>query len=100
MHHQARAQPERRSLHGTDTHLAGSPGENEWRQRHRSIKESAGLGRLRSDPENARLDLHHGPAAGEIEKGNRVLAGRLRDRGAADQPALERLSGPGRAGGD
>ena len=39
--------------------------------------------RLRFDPQDARLDLRHGPAAGPVAKGDRVAAGRLRDRRAA-----------------
>ena len=54
-------------------------------------KKIKGAGRLRSDPQDARLDLHHGAAAGPVAEGDRVAARRLRHRRAAHQPASERV---------
>ena len=94
----AGAEPQRCEVHGPNSVLA---------RRARCASrvtacafrlEDQGHGGLRFDPEDARLDLRHGPAAGPVEAGRGVAARRLCDRRPAHQPALERIRSSGGKG--
>ena len=71
----ARAESERREVHGANSRLARRGGEIRRRRHSCSRRENQGSGRLRSRPQNARLDLHHGAAAGAVEKSAVSLPG-------------------------
>ena len=57
-------------------------------------------GRLRSDPQNARVDLYSRPAPGPLAQSQSVSAGRVRHRVAPDRFAFERAASAGSESND